>query len=48
MDQSLLTSALTLFFVMDPLGNIPVFNAVLRDLEPARRRRVIARELLFA
>ena len=48
MDQSLLTSALTLFFVMDPLGNIPVFNAVLRDLEPARRRRVIARELIFA
>lgn len=40
--------AATLFFVMDPLGNIPIFNAVLARFEPARRSRIVARELIFA
>ncbi len=39
---------MTLFLVMDGLGNVPVFNAVLSRLEPRHRRRVIARELLIA
>ena len=30
-------AAATLFFVMDPLGNIPVFNSVLSRFEPRRR-----------
>ena len=29
--------AVTLFFVMDPLGNIPTFNAILARFDPARR-----------
>lgn len=33
---------------MDPLGNVPVFNAVLSRLEPRRRTRVVARELIIA
>lgn len=41
-------AAVTLFLVMDPLGNVPVFNAVLSRLEPRRRRKVVARELLIA
>ncbi len=40
--------AATLFFVMDPLGNIPIFNAVLARFEPRRRARIVARELIFA
>lgn len=37
-----------MFFVMDPLGNVPFFLAALRHVEPARQRRVIARELVIA
>lgn len=43
-----LTIAATLFFIIDPLGNIPVFNAILQDYEPRRRMRIIAREMVFA
>jgi len=39
---------LTLFLVMDPLGNVPIFLAVLKDVDPGRRQWVIARELLIA
>ena len=42
------STAVTLFLVLDSLGNIPVFNAILSRLEPARRTRVIAREMLIA
>lgn len=44
----ILSSALTLLFILDPIGNIPVFHAVLRGLEPRERTRVIVRELLIA
>jgi multiple antibiotic resistance protein len=46
--SDLVSVAVTLFFVMDPLGNIPLFNAVLGGFEPRRRARIVARELLFA
>jgi len=42
------TAVLTLFLVMDPLGNVPIFLAILKDLEPKRRRYVIIREMLIA
>jgi len=42
------SAAVTLFLIMDPLGNVPVFNAVLSRLEPDRRKTVIARELAIA
>jgi multiple antibiotic resistance protein len=40
--------AFTLFLVMDPLGNIPMFLSALREVPAARRRRVLVRELLIA
>lgn len=43
-----LQAFLTLLLVMDPLGNIPVFLAVLRDVDESRRKKVLARELTFA
>ncbi|TFH06503.1 MAG: NAAT family transporter [Spirochaetales bacterium] len=42
------TAAITLFLVMDPLGNIPVFLTVLENVDPGRRRRVIVREMVIA
>lgn len=43
-----ISATLTLFLVMDPLGNVPMFLALLKDLEPKRRRKVILREMLIA
>ena len=43
-----LAVAVALFFVMDPLGNIPIFNAVLSKFEPRVRSRIVARELTIA
>ena len=43
-----LSAALLLFLILDPLGNIPVFLGLLKPLPPARRRLVLARELLIA
>ena len=43
-----LSAALLLFLILDPLGNIPVFLGLLKPLPEARRRIVLARELLIA
>jgi len=37
-----------LLFVMDPFGNVPTVLTLLQNVDPSRRRRVIARELLIA
>lgn len=46
--MTLLSAAVLLFFVMDPLGNVPLFLAALRQVDPVRSRRVIIRELVIA
>jgi multiple antibiotic resistance protein len=46
--MTIASAALLLFLILDPLGNIPVFLGLLKDLPPARQRRVLARELLIA
>jgi multiple antibiotic resistance protein len=46
--MSLLSAAVLLFFVMDPLGNVPLFLSALRHVQPSRYRLVIIRELLIA
>jgi multiple antibiotic resistance protein len=43
-----LAATLTLFLVMDPLGNVPIFLSVLKDVDSQRRQWIIARELLIA
>jgi MarC family membrane protein len=45
---SVASAALLLLLVMDPFGNIPVFLAALKQVEPRRRRWVVFRELLIA
>lgn len=42
------SAALLLFLVMDPIGNVPMFLSLLKDMTPARRRIVLTRELLIA
>ena len=46
--MTILSAALLLFLILDPLGNIPVFLSVLKPLAPKRQRIVLARELLIA
>lgn len=40
--------ALTLFLIIDPLGNIPIFMSVLKSVQAERRRFILVRELLIA
>ncbi len=46
--MTLLSAAIVLFLVMDPLGNILLFVTALRSVPAARRKRVVIRELLIA
>jgi multiple antibiotic resistance protein len=46
--MDILSVALTLFLIMDPFGNIPVFMPILEKVPPKRRRRLLVRELLLA
>lgn len=46
--MTLFSAAVLLFFVMDPLGNIPTFLTALKFVPPERHRAVIVRELLIA
>ena len=46
--MKLFSAILTLFLVMDPVGNVPLFLGHLKDVAVGRRTRVVARESLFA
>ena len=46
--MSMISATIVLFFVMDPLGNIPVFTAILSHVDPKRRQIVLIRELIIA
>ncbi len=46
--MDLIGAAVLLFVVMDPLGNVPIFLSILDKVPPARRYRVLIRELLLA
>jgi MarC family membrane protein len=48
MDVSFASAVVILLFVMDPIGNIPLFVSLLRNVKPARRPFVIARECAIA
>ncbi|MCA1744651.1 MAG: hypothetical protein LC643_02855 [Bacteroidales bacterium] len=45
---SILSAAAMLFFLIDPIGNIPAMLAIMKDIEPKRQRIIIARELIIA
>ena len=46
--MTIVSAALLLFLILDPLGNVPVFLSILRHLPPKRQRKVLVRELLIA
>lgn len=46
--NDLLSIVVTLFLIMDPLGNVPVFLSVLKNVAPERRRAIVIREVLIA
>ena len=46
--MTLASAIVLLFLVIDPFGDVPFFVAALNNVDPARRRRVIIRELLIA
>ncbi len=46
--MSVISASILLFVVIDPFGNVPFFLSVLDAVPVERRRRVLARELLFA
>ncbi|MDB6079081.1 MAG: rane protein [Akkermansiaceae bacterium] len=46
--MNLLSFAVTLFLVLDPFGNAAVFHSVLQKVPEARRKPIMARELLIA
>ncbi|MBB72328.1 MAG: hypothetical protein CMF50_08015 [Legionellales bacterium] len=46
--MTLLTATITLILVMDPLGNVPVFLSLLKDVDNKRRPIVIIRESIIA
>jgi multiple antibiotic resistance protein len=46
--NSIWSAAVLLFLLMDPIGNIPILLAVLKDIELRRQRTIIIRELLIA
>jgi multiple antibiotic resistance protein len=47
-EMNILSAAVLLFLVMDPIGNVPVFVTLLADLSPSRAGWVIVREMLVA
>ncbi len=46
--MEILSAAAMLFLIMDPLGNLPIFMSILKQVSPERRRKVLVRELLIA
>ncbi|QNN47134.1 YhgN family NAAT transporter [Thermomonas brevis] len=46
--MTITAAALLLFFILDPLGNIPVLLSLFKGLPAARQRKVLMRELLIA
>lgn len=45
---SVWSAAVLLFFLMDPLGNVPVVLSILKDIDIKRQRIILARELSIA
>jgi multiple antibiotic resistance protein len=44
---SIISTAIVLTFILDPFGNVPILLAILKDVDKARHRKIIAREMIF-
>jgi len=45
---TVLSAIFLLFIIMDPIGNVPLFLSILKNIAPEHRRKIIVRELLIA
>lgn len=48
MNGSIFSMAFTLFLLMDPVGNIPIYLSILQEINPKRRNRIVFRESIIA
>ena len=48
MDHTFLSAFILLLLVLDPLGSLPIFIPIMRDVAPERRRLVALREVSIA
>ena len=48
MDHSFVSAFILLLLVLDPLGSLPIFIPIMRNVAPERRRRVALREVSIA
>ena len=46
-DFSIVSTAILLMFVIDPFGAVPIILSILKDVDIARRRVIIIREMIF-
>lgn len=46
--MTIYSAAITLILVMDPMGNVPVFLSLLKNIPPRRRLWILLRESLIA
>ncbi|XOV88045.1 MAG: MarC family protein [Pseudomonadota bacterium] len=48
MVMDIVSMTLVFFLIMDPLGNVPLFMSVLKDIPPARHLQITLREVCIA
>lgn len=46
--EQILTLSFAIFLLMDPIGNIPLYVSLLKEISPERQKKIILRELLIA
>lgn len=46
--MNMFSMAFALFLLMDPIGNVPIYVSVLKDIDSKRQQRIIVRELIIA
>jgi len=46
--MSMFSAAFLLFLVMDPIGNVPVFLSILKEVDRRKRWKIVIRELCIA
>jgi MarC family membrane protein len=46
--MQMFSMAFALFLLMDPIGNVPIYVSLLKDIKPRRQITIIMRELLIA
>ncbi|CAL4324478.1 UPF0056 inner membrane protein YhgN [Buchnera aphidicola (Eriosoma lanigerum)] len=46
--NEIISTTILLTFIMDPIGNLPIFMSLLKNIEPKRRQLLLLREMIIA